>query len=399
MLATLLAIIVAVILFVYGSADQLEGMHLILSVTLMGVATLFVLAISMIMTSIWAPLQRVGQKISGHIVEIVCNDRWLSLCRAWILLFALVTFFLSIGILYFPKGVIYGALLVWLVLLGLACDALHRVLWHTMEYWDPFRVAAILAKKAIRSVAEDKISEMYHWVDGVAEVGLQAIPRYQISLCNYACSELEHVTKVYLQAVKSISHPIEDVNKVNYTVYFILQRFEMLNDKASKEKLELICSQIVKVIGKIAIESAKFDMSLPPYPLRFMGNLANEAQKKGLKNIGTTAASMLTEVAKAILTEIDVTSLELQDTFTTLIAQLSAVTNEMYRQNKEINLDLLTRPFKDIKLLFQSEKMALHPDTAAIVQRIDFALVEYDMLAAALRAVPPISLEQPPQKQ
>ena len=81
-----------------------------------------------------------------------------------------------------------------------------------------------------------------------------------------------------------------------------------------------------------------------------------------------------------------------------LITQLHEITKEAFKQDKSINISMLTQPFRDMKAFFASEKLAQHQDTPVIVDRINQVIGEFDALEVILKTLPPIPQisEEPP---
>ena len=123
-------------------------------------------------------------------------------------------------------------------------------------------------------------------------------------------------------------------SKVSFTLFYLFQRLEMINEKAVEKHLEPISSTVITSLGKIALYSAKYDISLASYPLLFLGKCAKRAQEKGLPEVGVKASLTLQEVGKSIPQEVDVKYLELQDTY---LMSLRSCMKSPRRRSSRIN--------------------------------------------------------------
>lgn len=399
MIGTLIAIIIALLLDFSSIGRETTPNLTAMGIIIVAAATLFLFLPSLAIAFSWSPLQKAEQNLTPHVIDLYLKDNHLRLLNIILLLFPLVSFAIAIDILFLDlvnKNVMLSA---WIILLGISLDALRQLMRRISSYLDPFYVVTYFTHEANKSIQNDRQVDLCNWIDSLSEVAMRSVQRSSTSLCIQVNDELQHIFRLYLQSSKSISHRSVQDQKTkalgiedwaSYTLFFLLQRLEMINTKASEMRLEPICSNIVTVMGKIIIDAAKYDISMPGYPLHFIGKFAVAAQNKGLQDVGPKAVLTLLEVAKTILAEIDVTYAELQEPFFSLISQMNEITKEMFRQDKTLSIKLLTQPFHDLKDLFKSEKMANHQDTPAILQKIDGVLAEYDALENVMRAVPPI---------
>jgi len=346
----------------------------------------------------WSPLQSAEKNSSPYVVELYSKDRMLLLDQFIFILFAWLCYGIVIDLWFAKLLNIQLAMTVWIVVFGVALDALYRFSKRTLKYLNPKYCVELFTKAATKSIQDEKEKDLYHWIDALAEVATRAIQSTSTSLCNFVCNELQKLMRLFLDSAKSISHHTADPqsramgisDKVSYTLFYVLQRLEVINNKAAQQHLEPVCSNLVTIAGKIVLASAQLDISLATYPLPFLGRFALTALQHNVKEVGPKAVLTLQQVAKGIINDNDVTYMELQEPFFALINQMNEITKEMFRQDKNINVQLLMQPFLDLKELFKSDKVAQHADTPAITQRIDAVLSEYSALETVLKTMPAI---------
>jgi hypothetical protein len=124
--------------------------------------------------------------------------------------------------------------------------------------------------------------------------------------------------------------------------------------------------------------------------LRFLGKLAKRAQDEGLEETALKASCILSEVAKAIMNDVDIKYLEIKDSYLSIINGLEVLAKGTFKRDKSTNISFLMQPFKDLKELFQSEKARDHQDTPVIMQNIDRVLGEFEALQLVMSTIPPI---------
>lgn len=403
MIGTIISLIFAIYLYFMMVARGVTADLPYVSYLLLAVGVLFVLIPPIVRTFMWSPLQNSEFHLSPHVTELYQKDINLSFTQIILLIFPLITFFFAIDLLVLHSIDRTILVPVWVLLLGISLDALYHMIKRSTSYLDPLSVVERFTRAARKNIQDEQELEFCNWIDALSEVGIRSIQRSSTSLCNHVSNEMQQLTRQFLESVKSISYQEQDKetkamgisDKITYTLFYVLQRLEIINNKAAEQKLEPVCSNVVTVVGKIIVAAAKLDVSLMTYPLPFFGRFVLTAQRHGMNEVGTKATCLLSEVAKLIIKDIDLTYAELQEPFFTLINQLSEITKEMFRQDKNINIQLLKQPFQDLKALFQQEKMAAHPDAGPIIQRIDAALAEYEALETVLRTLPPVPAISP----
>lgn len=346
-----------------------------------------------------APLQKAEQNSTPRILDMFNRDPLLGFNRLGIIalsFFALVLGLDADSIHFIPSTYLLG---VWLLIMGVSVDLLIQFLRRILNYLNPFMALQLFRQAAKRSIQNDKEADLCEWIDALAEAGSRALDKGGSSLCIEALDELHEVTRLFLEASKSIGHESQDnessamgvKDKITFTLFYLFQRLEMLFNKALEKKLEPVCSAVLTVFGKVTIDAAKYDITLASFPLQYMGKLSFEAHQQKLQDIGLKTTCLYIEIAKALLTEIDITYAELQEPFFTIIHHMDDIAKEAFKQNKEIPIKALTQPFRDLRGLFAEGKPATHQDGPAIIADIDRVIAEFDALELVLRSIPPIS--------
>lgn len=410
MIGTIFSILVAAFLLLNPLLEEASINVTILSVAMIAVGTLFLFVVPAGIAFSWLPLQKAEQNATPRILEMYRKDTHVRLTTSWLIIFPIATFALAIDALYMhmlDKKVLFA---VWIILLGLAIDAAQHLNKRLLNYLNPFAVVEMFTKEAKNSIQNERELDLCHWIDALSEISIKAIQRHSTSLSNASLSEQQEIASLFFQSSKSISHHRQDsqskelgiTDKVSYTMFYLYQRLELEFDKALTNNLEPICSNIIVILGKIAVDAAKYDISMASAPLRFLGKFAKKAQEKDLQETVIKASCTLLEVARAILNDIDITYLEIKDPFFSIVNNLEELAKGAFRHDKTMNISILTQPFVELKQMFNSEKAKNHQDTPAIVQNIDRVLGEFEALQMVLNTlptIPDIAAEAPPNKE
>lgn len=349
-----------------------------------------------ISSSALAALQKGERNVTSHLMQIYHKDSVLGLTHLFFVLFPLLTFFLALtGLLLRNFDHIY-LISVWVILFGLALDLLRHTYKKIANYLDPYSVIKLFTNAARRSIQDENEGDLCDWIDALSETALKAVEHFNISLCNESLAELQVITRNFLESQKSIGHPASDAkemgisDKVSFTLFYIFQRLEMINDKAIQNGLEPASSAVITNLGKIVTHAARCDISLAVYPIYILGKCARKAQSLKFPEAGNKATLTLLEVAKAIPEGIDITYLELKDPYLTLVSQIHELAKESFRQDKSINISSLTQPFRILSAMFEEPRLANHPDTPAILNAIKQVQSEFDALELVMKTIPPL---------
>jgi hypothetical protein len=398
MLGTLLSIAIAFFLIVNPAAQQIRLNFNVISIVMSIIASLYLFVFPLGLALAWSPLQKAEQNLTPRVLEMFRKDSHVRFVGLWLILFPLITYLMTLDLIY--MNIISKMLLfaVWIVMLGVAIDLTVYLTRRILNYLNPFGVVKMFTKQAKESVQNEREADLCQWIDALSEISIKAIHRNSTSLSNESLDEIQSIASLFLESSKSISHHKEDaqskalgiVDKVSYTMFYLYQRLEVIFDKALKAGLEPVCNHVVTILGKITIAAAKYDVSITSTPLNVLGKIAKRAQEEKLHETVLTASCTFLEVSKVIINDVDVKYYEIKDPFLSIINSLEFLAKDTFRQDKTTNIQLLEQPFKDLKELFHNEKVASHQDMPVLLQNIDRVIGEFDALDIILHTIPPI---------
>lgn len=398
MIGTLFSLLVA--LFIYLNpvgVESLENIPLI-AATLLIISGLFVFIQTLLTALIWNPLQRGERDLTPRSVELFSKDRHLKWTNAFLLMFVLITFVISVEVVFFDHLNKMTLLAGWVVLFGFAIDTLHHFFKRIMSYLDPYKIVQMLKDQAFFYIKEERELDLCRTIDALSDTTLKALHRHTPSLSVHTLKEMSSILDAFLEASKSITHHETDEqttaagiqDKVRYTMFYVFDRIEYIHSESVLKQNQPICIECLKSLGKATISAAKYDISLADYPIHYFGKLVKAAQKEKISEVGELASCTLIEVSRTITTEVNLEYLEIQDAFLSIITYMHEIAKEMFRQDKSRDLNLLMQPFYHLKTLFETDKMKAHRDTATIVKSIDAVLEEFLTLLQVLQTMPPL---------
>ncbi len=398
MLGTLLSIFIAAMLLWMPLYKELSASINTIALLFLGLSFLFPILGAVVNALSWSGLQKVEQNLTPRFLETYNKDKALRYTTLWLSIFPLLIFGLVVTFFLMPQLPFIALLGAGIILFGLSFDALFLLTKRIRQFFNPFMILSQFTKEAKTAIDNDKNEALCGWIDAVAEVAIKAIDRTTPSLAIQAIDELQTIADHFLAASKSMGQPMDDSaiksgqpDHLSYTLFYLFQRMELINEKALEQRLEPVCSRLITSLGKVAIAAAKIDLSLVSYPLYYMGKFASRGQKERMNDISDKAVCAFIEVSREIILNTNLQYQELKEPFFSLIGHIESIVKETFRQDKTTSIKLLIQPFQELKALFQSERVVSHQDTPLILIDINRVINEFNELDLILRTIPPLS--------
>ena len=121
-----------------------------------------------------------------------------------------------------------------------------------------------------------------------------------------------------------------------------------------------------------------------------------------MEEVGAKSTLLLYEIGSTLLKEKDLEYQSLKDPFFSLIKQMEEVSEEMFKQNRQIEIAILATPFKQLFNLFENEEIKSHQDAPLIQGDIGRVLKKFVELQQAVRRIKPqeeFSNQQPSEEK
>jgi hypothetical protein len=348
----------------------------------------------LVLATSFVPLQRGEQNLTPRILELFKKDRQIIWINRGIIFITLAMLF----IIFYQVPLPINPFLCMLIALGALFDLLHSLINKIFNYLNPFTVSKMFTKEAKKSIVESRETDLCDSIESLTEVSLKSLNYSSASLCNHGLDELREIMQLFLAGSKTIALNIPDeqakesgiTDKVSYTLFYFFERIELIFHKALRLNLSNVCTAVITLLGKITMYAANCDLSLASYAIHFIGKFSKQAETKGFSEVALKGTCTLVEVSKKIINEVPLAYMDLKDPFFSVITQLDSIAKESFRQNKESSIPFLIAPFQDLRALFQSPKVASHPDTPSILNQINSVIAEWDALSIVLATLPPI---------
>lgn len=398
MLGTVISIIVMLYLQ-FAPSIAGEGLPpVILGSIMVCIGIIFLFLQMMLLGMSLSPLQRAEHETTPRILEIFEKDGFVKGINGWILVFTILSIAFSIDLIFLHNIRAHLLVSVWVVMLGLSYDALLLLVKRFLQYYNPFQVLDLVLHSAKKSIQEEHEIDLCHWIDALAEISIRAIQRANSTLSIEANDRLQLIVKHFFESSKSISHHTQDSqtrklgisDKASYILFFVLQRLEIINDRALEKRLDLINQNFINVFGKIVFYAAKFDMTMPTHPIQYLGKSILKAINNKIPEAGIKGSIMFLEVSKLIINDVDLTYAEIKEPFLNIVSYMDMIAKESFRQDRKASIPLLTQYLRELKDAFASPKVTINQDTPAIIADIDRVLAEFDILDSVIKTMPPM---------
>ncbi|GAB4226878.1 MAG: hypothetical protein Tsb0021_03260 [Chlamydiales bacterium] len=392
-MATIIAILIASWIWFLGDVNALNNYPL---PTLMNATGLFVLFLSIYLQARGLNLlQKTEKNFVPRITEIWKHEFFAFLFMAITFAFPLLSLGLSLP-LGFP---ITFQFLVWVILFGLTIDGLLYTLQTMYALVDPFHASHLVEKHAYRSSMTGNIPEFCQWIESLSDSCIRGIHDANMGLARSCLTKMDNASQHFIRNNSPLTTPQNKEEEIIYVICQILQHFETIHLCADEVRQEVVASQVVLSLGKLAHNVAKFFPVVAHLPINSIGQLAIESVHQGLEEVGTKASLTLQETAKAILEDDPKMELPIWDMFRPILDQLEGIAQATFQQNREVNISTLTKPIREIRDLFVEGKYAKHPDAPRIKDAAGNVLATFETLETVLQTMPHISGQHPPQKE
>lgn len=398
MLITFFSIIVSIFLVFYAPPPTGFDVQFLTVIILTG-GTIVFLATVFLNVFLLAPLSHLEQNLVPRLLRHVAKDVRLRFSLIFLFAFVLVSFScVALVSRILPGSSSYAQdefFILWMILFGVALDVLKDCLKrYTHLLSSDFQVTQ-RTNEAISAIRSGRSVSLLNDLDDLAVIASSSVEKSQLSLAALVLQNFPVILTAYFDSTKSIGQPLEQEMKkpekgdeTSFVLFYLLQRLELINDKALRERQETICRQMIMTLGKIIQSAAKFDLSLVSFPTHFLAKFGLKSHQHAFGEVGQLTISTLLEISRTILQDTDISYAELLDPFKSIVNGLAAMLRSEFKRHREMNISVLIDPLKTLKKLFQNEKVARHRDTPAILQLIDGCIEEFSVLQQAIRSEP-----------
>ncbi|MEX2304590.1 MAG: hypothetical protein WD595_00190 [Waddliaceae bacterium] len=342
----------------------------------------------------WAPLQKMELKLTPHVLSSLTSDWKVKAGKIYFRIFLLLSLALSVVLFVNLPVPIPLFIALWIVFFGISLDVFYKGVSNRFYYLNPYNVVDHYKENAGRAIRNDREDRFLLWNDALAETALKAIDRHSPSLSREALNRMHLVARDYFLSLKSIAHTEideESSSAANYTLLYLMQRFDMVNKQAIKESLEEVSSDLVGSLGRVTLDAAHYDMTMASLPIHFLGKCSLAVQKAGFEDATQRAIFTFVQVSRMLIEEVDIKYLDLKEPFLSIIGHMHELASASFRKNREINISFLIQPFEELREVFDQDKVKDHPDRNLILSSIDNVIGEFKALESMMTTMPNFS--------
>lgn len=251
---------------------------------------------------------------------------------------------------------------------------------------NPFTLLTSYQNEAGKTISDKNEPALCDWIDAVHEIGYKALENSSTPLTAAALNSQLQIGKQFLSNSNSL-----DLPKIGYVINFLFERLNVLFDLALEKKQEPLCVQINTTFGKLALHAMITHPHFAATALTFAGKLAEKAVHEGFRDVGVKTGLMLIELSNAVANETSLDDNDLGDAMLEVVKNLERVSSEIYRQDKNIPLEVIRAPFLQLKTVLASSKNSNHPTVIMTLNDVDRVLAQYQELELILKTIPPIN--------
>ncbi len=393
MISTVITLVIAALLF-FAPGENLWGhpsaiFFIITAVSISSIFSLFgIIGLSLFGSS----LQKSEQKITPGVIDLYLHDPRIRIGKMLLTLFFPVTLFLLV--LFYRSDFLHPVyyIAIWIIYSGIALDALRYCFSKTARYSDPVAVIGMMNEQSRNFTGE---ADFFNRIENFSEIAYKATDRMSLGVGIAAIDSFYTTCQSYLEKIKKSSEKNSpDKEGVGYFLFYLFERMELINKKALGEGIEPICSKLITTLGKIALECNKYDSAFTGFPLREIEKFSFEAGQSGMGIVREKGTCTLLETAKIMLEQHDIHYVNLKDPFFCMLSILEKIAQSSFREDKSQNISLLNQPFRELKALVESPKLAEHKDKGPLLAEIGRIIDQFEQLEIVMRTIPPVAIKK-----
>ena len=370
----------------------------LIPVLLTWASTLF-LFIAFIATFLaWNRLQAAEYTGIPRVQEIFIKDIFLE--TLLIALFALT--FLSYLVAIFPSFETPNArltyILVSLFIAGASFDLLVLYCRRLLQFGISDFLMHEMEKKCNQSSKRGNEKEAFVWLDTSFEVLAKTIHSKSMYLAHLALDSVQPMAESFIQGeATSIIQAFNTTQKgmfpslldrIKYLTLHITKRLEWAYTQTLKEELDPIAEEMIKTLARLDVYLAKNSPELAHLPLLTIKNSALAALRDGHEDLAVQASATLSELGKSFLTLSKDRNQSYRALVFIVLSQIEEISQELFKQNREINAALLMQPFAEIAEMLANPNYLSLIEREAILEELKRILNQFNALDLVMSKLP-----------
>lgn len=375
MIATLTALALATcMLFLGESAPQTAP--LLLSLMTMG-THLLLLTLPLYWTFSTLALQRGEKRLGPKLFECFQKNRLFSLYEKGIFLFLLLSYTSLSGHFFWVTGPAPSFFPFWLVGFGCALDGFYQLYKGVAHHVNPIQGVEIMKEHAGKEAKLGQEEKATQWIDAFATLANKATKQEEVALA-------ERATSASFQTLSTlVEHRLEhhlDQEKLSYAFIYFSQRMESIFRRANQAQAEGLSLHVMNQLGKATVLGAEVAGPLSTLPLVYVSKLLEMSKQHNLAELPDQVSCLLVEVARLLLHQGVELGVSYQEPMASILHTLEEIEMEKFTKNKEIEFDILKKPFKDLVGMMGESQIMEHPDTPSVLAQIERIVGDFSNL-------------------
>jgi hypothetical protein len=263
---------------------------------------------------------------------------------------------------------------------GWICDSLRHFLLLSIRMTVPTEIILEFSDTGAKAMQQGQLADYIFWSRTIGSTVAKAIDRHDNSLAIEAIKEQSSLTERFIQtlAVHFIEgDPIED--QANYALISVLQDQEQHFFSGLEMGSDLIAIQTLTCISKTILTLSQRAPVKAQLALHVFSDLIGAAQEEDRPDIAMKGIYCLGQLVKDLSTTVSVETLS--DRLVPIIGHMEEITQEMFKRDKEIDLEFLTHPFKLLLSLFDNEKFKDRVEIEPTLKQINKTIADFASLS------------------
>ncbi|MCB1135986.1 MAG: hypothetical protein KDK78_06940 [Chlamydiia bacterium] len=339
----------------------------------------------LILASYWVfatfALQRAEKRLIPRVIDLFRSDWLIRFAMLGLAIFVMLSF--VAGIPNILASLVHPSTLmvVWILLLGLAIDAVHVIYNRVMKYVDPISSLDLLEQRALHAAKGGDEVTTAEWLDSLATLANKSLHSGDSTLAERAVSRmysvLQELTDGRLR--NHITH-----ERLSFPFVFYAQRLEVAFARAAHDQSESLCLHILNQLGKATVLGATVGTEIATLPLVYVMKLYRRSKDYDLEDIPDQCSVLLVEVARSIVEAVKVSGGNFRDPVLSIIGYLEEIELDKFSDDPDVDFDILKQPFRDLFAVMKDETILKHPDTVPVLEELEHVVGNFANLQLAL---------------
>lgn len=377
--------IIGVLISLYAAWTYFTGGPLVLPegtfFAVIGFLMMFLLMAPLSILLALQPLSRMEKGFTPGVTKLFWNQKRVRLYL--VSATALPPLFI-LSFIFFPDGIVTPLLIGLPIAIGWLCDSLRHFLLSTMQMTVPTEVIAEFSEVAAGEMERGQLADFVFWSRTLGSTVMKAIDRKDHALAVETMREQTLLADRFIQtlAVHFIEgDPIEEES--NYALMAVLQDQEQYFFAGLEEGADLLVIQSLTSMSRIILTLSQRAPVKAHLAMHQFADLIAVALDEERPDLAMKGIYSLGQVVKDLSNTVSIETLS--DRLAPIIGHMEEISQEMFKRDKEIDIEFLAHPFRMMLGIFENKGLKDRAEVEPTLKQINKVLADFASLTLVVQ--------------